>query len=111
MAVPPFHLAFPVHSIEAARDFYIKSADFERASVGRWQSQAACMHDIDRRALPPLCSKLGCTEGRSAERWVDFNLYGHQIVAHLVDGYSAASSHNAGGWVMQGRVQGRAGTA
>jgi extradiol dioxygenase family protein len=26
---------------------------------------------------------LGCTEGRSAEQWIDFNLYGHQIVAHL----------------------------
>lgn len=26
---------------------------------------------------------LGCAEGRSAERWVDFNFYGHQIVAHL----------------------------
>lgn len=26
---------------------------------------------------------LGCPEGRSAEEWVDFNLYGHQIVAHL----------------------------
>jgi len=26
---------------------------------------------------------LGCTEGRSSERWVDFNLYGHQFVAHL----------------------------
>ena len=26
---------------------------------------------------------LGCSEGRSAEAWVDFNLYGHQIVAHL----------------------------
>lgn len=26
---------------------------------------------------------LGCPEGRSAETWVDFNLYGHQIVAHL----------------------------
>ena len=25
---------------------------------------------------------LGCAEGRSAETWVDFNLYGHQIVAH-----------------------------
>lgn len=25
---------------------------------------------------------LGCSEGRSAECWVDFNLYGHQIVAH-----------------------------
>jgi uncharacterized protein len=27
---------------------------------------------------------LGCTEGRSAERWVDFNLFGHQLVCHLV---------------------------
>jgi uncharacterized protein len=26
---------------------------------------------------------LGCSEGRSSEAWVDFNLYGHQIVAHL----------------------------
>ncbi|HYJ91226.1 MAG TPA: VOC family protein [Pyrinomonadaceae bacterium] len=26
---------------------------------------------------------LGCSEGRSADHWVDFNLYGHQIVAHL----------------------------
>ena len=26
---------------------------------------------------------LGCAEGRSSEQWVDFDLYGHQIVAHL----------------------------
>jgi uncharacterized protein len=26
---------------------------------------------------------LGCTEGRSAREWVDFNLYGHQFVCHL----------------------------
>jgi len=26
---------------------------------------------------------LGCPEGRSAEHWVDFDLYGHQFVAHL----------------------------
>lgn len=26
---------------------------------------------------------LGCKEGRSSERWIDFDLYGHQIVAHL----------------------------
>lgn len=47
----PFHLAFPVHSIAAAREFY---------------------GDL-----------LGCPEGRSAPDWVDFNFYGHQIVAHL----------------------------
>ncbi len=27
---------------------------------------------------------IGCPEGRSADDWVDFDLYGHQIVAHLV---------------------------
>ncbi|MEZ5425827.1 MAG: VOC family protein [Pyrinomonadaceae bacterium] len=26
---------------------------------------------------------LGCEEGRSSEEWIDFNLFGHQIVAHL----------------------------
>jgi hypothetical protein len=26
---------------------------------------------------------LGCSEGRSSPEWVDFNFYGHQIVAHL----------------------------
>lgn len=47
----PFHLAFPVHDLAAARAFY---------------------GDI-----------LGCPEGRSSPDWVDFNFYGHQIVAHL----------------------------
>lgn len=51
MALAPFHLAFPVHDLAAARAFY---------------------RDL-----------LGCSEGRSAPTWVDFNLYGHQIVAHL----------------------------
>jgi extradiol dioxygenase family protein len=50
-ALPPFHLAFPVHDIAAARAFY---------------------GDL-----------LGCPEGRSASDWVDFNFFGHQIVAHL----------------------------
>jgi extradiol dioxygenase family protein len=26
---------------------------------------------------------LGCPEGRSSEAWIDFDFYGHQIVAHL----------------------------
>ncbi len=51
MTIPPFHLAFPVDDIAAARRFY---------------------GDL-----------LGCPEGRSAEHWVDFDLHGHQIVAHL----------------------------
>lgn len=25
---------------------------------------------------------LGCEEGRSSEHWVDFNLFGHQLVIH-----------------------------
>lgn len=50
-AIPPFHLAFPVHSLAAAREFYGEL--------------------------------LGCPEGRSSEDWIDFNFYGHQIVAHL----------------------------
>jgi extradiol dioxygenase family protein len=27
---------------------------------------------------------LGCPEGRSAERWVDFDFFGHQISAHVM---------------------------
>ena len=30
--------------------------------------------------------RLGCPEGRSSEDWVDFDFFGHQIVAHKVDG-------------------------
>jgi extradiol dioxygenase family protein len=51
MSLPPFHLAFAVDDLAAARAFYGEL--------------------------------LQCPEGRSAEDWVDFNLYGHQIVAHL----------------------------
>ena len=51
MALQPFHLAFPVDDLAAARRFYGEL--------------------------------LGCPEGRSAEHWVDFDLHGHQIVAHL----------------------------
>lgn len=47
----PFHLAFPVHDLAAARAFYGDA--------------------------------LGCREGRSSDQWIDFDLYGHQIVAHL----------------------------
>ncbi|MBS7456939.1 VOC family protein [Coralloluteibacterium stylophorae] len=33
---------------------------------------------------------FGCPEGRSAARWVDFDLFGHQLVCHQVDGMRAA---------------------
>ena len=51
MPLSPFHLAFPVDDLAAARRFY--------------------------------GGVLGCPEGRSADEWIDFDLYGHQIVAHL----------------------------
>ena len=64
--MPPFHLAFPVHDLTAARAFY---------------------GDL-----------LGCPEGRSSEHWVDFDFFGHQIVAHLAPdecGLAATSSVDA----------------
>ena len=38
---------------------------------------------------------LGCPEGRSSEHWVDFNFYGHQIVAHLAPKQTGAVQRNA----------------
>ena len=70
----PFHLAFRVDDLQAARRFYGEV--------------------------------LGCPEGRSSDRWIDFDLFGHQIVAHLsadgagsdrcgnlVDGHSVPIPH------------------
>ena len=28
---------------------------------------------------------IGCKEGRSSDKWIDFDMYGHQVVAHLVE--------------------------
>ena len=33
--------------------------------------------------------------------WVDYSLFGHQIVCHHVKGYSAAASRNAGAWCLR----------
>jgi extradiol dioxygenase family protein len=60
---PPFHLAFPVHDLEAARAFY--------------------------------GGLLGCPEGRSAADWIDFDFFGHQIVAHLVPAARPGGGANA----------------
>ncbi len=38
---------------------------------------------------------LGCPEGRSSPEWIDFNFYGHQIVAHLAPGECGANATNA----------------
>lgn len=37
---------------------------------------------------------LGCPEGRSAATWVDFNLFGHQLVCHLAPAAPADLHHN-----------------
>lgn len=63
MAVHPFHLAFPVHDLAAARAFY--------------------------------GGLLGCPEGRSSEDWIDFDLYGHQVVAHLAPDEARRAATNA----------------
>jgi len=38
---------------------------------------------------------LGCAEGRSSEEWVDFNFYGHQIVAHLAPRETGTAARTA----------------
>jgi len=52
------------------------------------------VHDIaEARAF--YGELLGCPEGRSAEDWVDFNFYGHQIVAHLAPDETGPTQRNA----------------
>ncbi|MBA3576764.1 MAG: VOC family protein [Sphingomonas sp.] len=38
---------------------------------------------------------LGCPEGRSADEWIDFDLHGHQIVAHLAPGAVRSRASNS----------------
>jgi len=40
---------------------------------------------------------LGCREGRSAVEWIDFDFFGHQIVAHLAPGAGDAASNPVDG--------------
>jgi uncharacterized protein len=37
---------------------------------------------------------LGCREGRSSHDWVDFDFFGHQIVAHLTASRAEDQAHN-----------------
>ncbi|MBV8800406.1 MAG: VOC family protein [Alphaproteobacteria bacterium] len=37
---------------------------------------------------------LGCQEGRSSDEWVDFDFFGHQIVAHLSPSEGGAEGSN-----------------
>ena len=40
---------------------------------------------------------LGCPEGRSSDAWVDFDFFGHQIVAHLSPAGAAPGSNAVDG--------------
>lgn len=40
------------------------------------------------------CGLLGCREGRSAPRWIDFEFFGHQLSAHLAPGAATAAATN-----------------
>lgn len=54
---------------------------------------AVAVHDLD--AARAFYGKiLGCREGRSAERWVDFDFFGHQLVTHLIDRSGGAVAAN-----------------
>jgi extradiol dioxygenase family protein len=50
---------------------------------------------------------LGCPEGRTAEEWVDFDLYGHQFVAHL-DRRTAAADAAPSNVALTNQVDGDA---
>jgi len=40
---------------------------------------------------------LGCREGRSADRWIDYDFFGHQLSAHLVDEVAAPATNPVDG--------------
>src|SRR3546814_6565391 len=48
--------------------------------ISDWSSDV-CSSDLEARKF--YGELLGCGEGRSAEHWVDFDFFGHQVVAHL----------------------------
>ncbi len=46
---------------------------------------------------------LGCRVGRSAERWIDFDFYGHQISAHLTGAFEAPTTNEVDGDAVPAR--------
>lgn len=50
------------------------------------------VHDLDK-ARAFYGELLECPEGRSSNEWIDFNLYGHQFVAHLKPNADKANLH------------------
>ena len=51
------------------------------------------VHDLDE-ARAFYGGVLGCGEGRCSEHWIDFDLYGHQIVTHLAPGSAGVKATN-----------------
>ena len=51
------------------------------------------VHDLEE-ARAFYGGVLGCGEGRSSEHWIDFDLYGHQIVTHLAPGSAGVTATN-----------------
>ena len=47
---------------------------------------------------------LGCQEGRSSDQWIDFDLFGHQLVAHQMDEPSKDGSPDAGANAVDGHA-------
>ncbi len=45
---------------------------------------------------------LGCPEGRSAGQWVDFNLYGHQLVCHVQEKAGSGENRDGGSNAVDG---------
>ncbi|MBL1143046.1 MAG: glyoxalase [Proteobacteria bacterium] len=46
---------------------------------------------------------IGCSIGREAERWIDFNFFGHQISAHLVDSLETVPTNPVDGETVPAR--------
>lgn len=46
------------------------------------------VHDLEQ-ARAFYGGLMGCPEGRSSDTWIDYDLYGHQIVAHYKPGTGA----------------------
>ena len=51
------------------------------------------VHDLEK-ARGFYGGLLGCPEGRSSDAWIDFNLFGHQIVAHLDPSKATGVNHS-----------------
>jgi extradiol dioxygenase family protein len=54
------------------------------------------VHDL-QQARAFYGGLLGCREGRSSAQWVDFDFYGHQVVAHLAEVVAPAASNEVDG--------------